>query len=156
MVHGAPKLRGHLPEFLTTFGYVGPVLRAVAIDVHFRIEPSRVVKSPSLDEPDVRHHGDVREDRRSALVTEVSVDRLTTIAGVVKCLKRPLNRYCGFRYSDQHRKGRPRLLLTVLAMAHRDNGGFSGRRIANLPAETTAGHFTHFLLPQLAFEDSSK
>jgi len=65
----------HLPEFLTTFGYRGPVLRAVAIDVHFRIEPSRVVKSARFDEHDVGHHGNVREDRRSALGTEVSVDR---------------------------------------------------------------------------------
>ena len=36
-------------------------------------------------------------------------------------------------------------------MAHRDDGGFSGRGILNLPAETTASHFTHFVLPRLAF-----
>src|SRR6516162_6944188 len=134
----------HLPKLLTIFGYRGPVLRAVAIDVHFGIEPSRVVKSARFDEHGVRHHGDVRGDRRSALRTEVSVDRLTTIAGVVKCLNRPLNRYCRSRYSDHHREGRSRLLLTVLAMAHRDDGGFSRRGIANLPTETTASH-THFL-----------
>jgi hypothetical protein len=34
-------------------------------------------------------------------------------------------------------------------MAHHDNGGFSGRRIVNLPAQTAAGHLTHFLLPLL-------
>jgi hypothetical protein len=72
------KLRGHLSEFLTAFGYMNPVLRAVAIDVHFRIEPTRVVKSASFDEPEFRHQGDVRENRRPALRTEVSVNRLTT------------------------------------------------------------------------------
>jgi hypothetical protein len=35
-------------------------------------------------------------------------------------------------------------------MAHRDEGGFSGRGIADLPTETTASH-THFVLPRLAF-----
>jgi len=50
---------GHLPEFLTVFRDMSPVLRAVAIDVHFRIEPTRVIKSPSFDKPEVRHHSDL-------------------------------------------------------------------------------------------------
>jgi hypothetical protein len=46
-------------KFLAAFGYVNPALCAVAIDVHFRIEPSRVVESPSFDEPEFRHYCEV-------------------------------------------------------------------------------------------------
>jgi hypothetical protein len=37
------ELSGHPCESLTGFGYRRPTLSAVAVDVHFRIEPSRVV-----------------------------------------------------------------------------------------------------------------
>ena len=51
------QLGRHLPEFLTAFGYGSPVLRTVAVDVHFGIEPTRVIKSTSFDEPEFRHDG---------------------------------------------------------------------------------------------------
>src|ERR1700733_10353767 len=99
-----------------------------------------------LDERDAGHHGDIREDGRAALLTEVSVNRLPTIARVMKRLELSLNRESRFWNSDQDRESRPRLLLTVLAMAYSDKGRVCIRRIANLAAKTATGHFSHSTL----------
>ena len=67
-----------------------------------------------------------------------------------------LMRHCRFRNSYQNRKGRSRLLLTMLAMANPDEGRIRIREVSNLPAETTAGHFTHVTLSLLTRLDSGK
>ena len=67
------------------------MLLAVAIDMHFRIEPTRVIQRARFDKGDSGHDGDVREDWRAAFRTEVSLNRLTTIAGIVKRLDPSLN-----------------------------------------------------------------
>ena len=85
------SLSGLLREFLTAFGYECPALRAVAIYVHFRIEPTRLIERASLDQCEPRHDGDIREDWRPAFRTKVPVNRLTTVASVVKCLNSSLN-----------------------------------------------------------------
>jgi hypothetical protein len=116
--------------------------------MNFGVEPCRIIESAGFDERDARHHGDIREDGRAALRTEVSVDRLPTIARVVKRLELSLNRQSRFWNSDEDRESRPRLLLTVLAMAYSDKGGVCIRRIANLAAQAATGHFWHLsLLP---------
>jgi hypothetical protein len=66
------------------------VLLTVAVDVHFRIEPTRVVEGPSLNKSYPRHGGNIRKDWRPALWTKVPLNRLTTIASVVECLKLPV------------------------------------------------------------------
>jgi hypothetical protein len=53
---------GHFCESLTGFGYRRPALGAVAINVHFGIEPSRIVQSAGFDKGDTGHDGDVRKD----------------------------------------------------------------------------------------------
>jgi hypothetical protein len=73
---------------------------AIAIDVHFRIEPTRVVKSVSFNETEFWHDGNLGGDWRSALWTEFSLNRLTTIASVVERLDLALNRNCRFRHSN--------------------------------------------------------
>jgi hypothetical protein len=79
-----------LPEppskHLAPFRHSRPLLLAVAIDMHFGIEPAGIVERSSLDERDARHCRGIREDGRAALWTEVSVNRLTTFAGVMKSL----------------------------------------------------------------------
>ena len=60
--------------------------------MHFRIEPSRVVERSSFDEPYFRHNGNVRDNWRTALGTEVSINWLATGAAVVKRLELSLNR----------------------------------------------------------------
>ena len=67
------------------------MLLAVAIDMHFRIEPTRVIQRARFDKGDPGQDGGVREDWRAAFRTEVSLNRLTTIAGVVKRLNPSLN-----------------------------------------------------------------
>src|SRR5271170_3329886 len=78
--------RGHLREFLTAFGYMSPLLLAVAIDMHFRIEPTGVIEGAGPNKRDTGHHCEVREDWRAAVRTEVALYRLTAIALVVKRL----------------------------------------------------------------------
>ena len=60
------------------------MLRTVAVDVHFGIEPTRVVKSTSFDEPEFRHDGYIGDDWRSAFWTEVSVNWLTAVTSIVE------------------------------------------------------------------------
>ena len=56
------KLRRHLSELLTAFGYRGPGLRTVAIHMHFRVQPARVVESTGFDEPKIRHNSNIRDN----------------------------------------------------------------------------------------------
>ena len=86
------QLGRHLPEFLTAFGYGSPVLRTVAVNVHFGIQPTRVIKSTSFDEPEFRHDGYVGYDWRSALWTKVSVNWLAAVTGIVKRFEISLDR----------------------------------------------------------------
>src|SRR5580704_11912554 len=118
----APRLElsRRLCEFLTAFGYRGPALSAVAVHVHFGIEPARIVESTSLDEGDSWHDGRVREDRRPALRTKVPLNGLAAIADVVKRLKLSLNRHRRFRNTDENRERGPGLPLTMGAVAHAD------------------------------------
>jgi hypothetical protein len=67
------------------------MLFAVAIHMHFGLEPACVVERTSFDEGDARHYGGVSENGRTALRTEVPVNRLTAIPFVVKRLEPPLN-----------------------------------------------------------------
>ena len=98
--------RRHLFELLDVIRYQGPLRLAVAIDMHFRIEPTRVVESVSFNEAEFGHDGNLGGDWRSALWTEVSLNQLTTIASVVKRLKLALNRNCRFRDSNLDRESR--------------------------------------------------
>ena len=93
------------------------MLRAIAINMQFRIQPTGIIEASGFNKREFRHYSDIGGYWRSAFGTEVSLNRLTAIASVVKCLKLPLNRYCGFRNSNYHRESRSRLLLAVLAMA---------------------------------------
>ena len=86
------KLGRHLPEFLTAFGYGSPVLRTVTVNVHFGIEPTRVIKSTSFDQPEFRHDGNVGYDWRSALWTKVSVNWLAAVTSIVKRFEISLDR----------------------------------------------------------------
>ena len=67
------------------------MLFAVAINVHFGLEPTCVVERTSLDEGDTRHHGRVSENGRTALGKKFSINRLTAVPCVVKRFKLPLN-----------------------------------------------------------------
>ena len=78
------KLRRHLSEFLTAFGYGGPGLGTIAIQMHFRIHPACVVESASFYEPEIRHNSNIRDNRRSAFRTEASIDGLTAVTGIVE------------------------------------------------------------------------
>jgi hypothetical protein len=60
--------------------------------MHFGIQPARIVERSSLDERDARHSRSIREDWRAALRTEVSINRLTGFAGVMKSLWLSLDR----------------------------------------------------------------
>jgi hypothetical protein len=59
--------------------------------MHFGLKPACVVERTSFDEGDAWHHGDVGENGRTTLRTEVSINCLTAIPYVVKRLKPPLN-----------------------------------------------------------------
>jgi hypothetical protein len=50
------------------------------------IEPRRIIESAGFDERDAGHHSGIREDGRAAFWAEVSVNRLTAIARVMKRL----------------------------------------------------------------------
>jgi len=67
------------------------MLLAVAIDMQFGLKPACVVERASLDEGNTRHHGGVSENGRTALGTEVSINRLAAIPRVMKRLKLPLD-----------------------------------------------------------------
>jgi hypothetical protein len=84
------QLGRHLPEFLTAFGYGSPVLRTVAVNVHFGIEPTRVIKSTSFDEPEFR--GYLGYDWRSALWTKVLVNWWAAVTSIVKRFEISLDR----------------------------------------------------------------
>ena len=73
------------------FGYGSPVLRAIAIDVHFRVKPSRIVESTGFDKRQFGQYGEIGGNWRSTLRTEIAVNPLTTVAGVMKGLKSPLD-----------------------------------------------------------------
>ena len=122
------------------------MLSAIAINVQFRIEPTSVIEATGFNKRQFRHYSDIRRYWRSTLGTEVSLNRLTAIASVVKCLELPLNRYGRFWNSNHYRESRSRLLLAVLAMAHSDHDGVGIRGIPNLAAETAAAHLAHFVL----------
>jgi hypothetical protein len=81
----------------------------------------------SFNEAEFGHDGNVGEDWRSTLWTEISFNRLTSIASAVERLKLALNRNCRFRDSNVDRESRSTLLLTILAMAHHNKGGISSR-----------------------------
>src|SRR5260370_36164761 len=59
-----------LREFSTTFGYGSPLLFTVAIDVHFRIKPTRVIKRSSVYKGETGNTGSVKDGWRSAFRTE--------------------------------------------------------------------------------------
>jgi hypothetical protein len=111
-----------LREFSTTFGYGSPLLFTVAIDVHFRIKPTRIIKRSSVYKGETGNTGRVKDDWRSAFWTEASFNELTTIAFVVKCFEQALCRNCRFRNGDEDRKRSSRLFLAMLAMAHENSG----------------------------------
>jgi hypothetical protein len=138
-----------LREFSTTFGYGSPLLFTVAIDVHFRIKPTRVIKRSSEYKGETGNTGTVKDDWRSAFWTEASFNELTTIGFVVKCFEHALCRNCRFRNGDEDRKRSSRLFLAILAMAYK-SCGICIRGVPNLTAETTANHFAHNVLPRLA------
>ena len=81
-----PRLHGHFPEFLTAFRDRCPTLRAIAVDVEFRIEPTRVIQGTCFDKSNFGHDRSVCEDRRTTFRTEISFNRLAAIAYVVKRL----------------------------------------------------------------------
>ena len=127
-VKSRSKLDGrHLCEFVAGVRYDGPLCLAVAIDMNFRIEPSRVVESVSFNEAELGNDGNIGDNWRPAVWTELSLNRLTTIASAVKRLKMALNRNCRFWNSNLDRESRSTLLLTVLAVAHHNNGGLRTR-----------------------------
>src|SRR5215470_16436262 len=146
IVYPVNSLPGHFREFLTGFWYRDPVLRAIAINVQFRIEPTRVIEGTGTNKRQFRVYSEIGRYWRTALGTEVSLNRSTAITSVVKCLEFPLNRYCRFRNCNHHREGRSRLLLAFLAMAHSDHGRICVRGITDLAAETATAHLTHFVL----------
>src|SRR5262249_50403374 len=76
----------HLPKFLTAFPYGHPALRAIAIEVHFRVEPARVIEGAGFDKSKVGHDGHVGRDRRPTLGTKIPTNRLAAVPGVIERL----------------------------------------------------------------------
>jgi hypothetical protein len=59
--------------------------------MHFWVQPGRIVERSSFYEHYAWHCRDIGEDGRAALRAEVSVNRLTAIARVMKRLNSSLN-----------------------------------------------------------------
>ena len=58
----ASGLGAHLREFLATFGYNSPLLLAVAIDMHFRIKPTRVIEGARVNKGEIGYNGSLKDD----------------------------------------------------------------------------------------------
>jgi len=56
MQDGFNSLAGHLREFLTGLWYSDPVLRAIAINMQFRIEPTRGIESAGFNKRQFRDY----------------------------------------------------------------------------------------------------
>jgi len=97
----ALQLCGRFREFLAALGYMCPAFRAVAIDMHLGVEPSCVIEGTSFYESDPWHDSDFRENWRPTLRAKVALDRLTTVALVVKYLQSSLSFHCRLWNSDQ-------------------------------------------------------
>jgi hypothetical protein len=54
----------HFSKFLNALRYRRPALRAVAIDMHLRVEPTCIVEAVSFDKGKVGHYGHVAGDGR--------------------------------------------------------------------------------------------
>jgi hypothetical protein len=87
----AQSLSGHFRKFLTIFGYKSPLHFAIAVDAHFGIEPTGIIKSARFNKCDVGHYCCVCEDWRPAFRAEVALNRLAAVPGVVKNLYPSLN-----------------------------------------------------------------
>jgi hypothetical protein len=138
---------GHLGKFLNPIRNRRPALRALAIDMHLRIEPTCIIKSTSFDESEVGHHCDLGRDRGAAFGTEISPNWLAAVSGIVKRLELSLNRYRRFRDRDHDGESRAGLLLAVLAVTYRNKGGLGGSGVSYLTAKATTAHLSH-VIPQ--------
>ena len=81
----------HIDDERVDTQHVLPGFRTIAIHMHFRIQPARVVEGTGFDEPEIRHNSNVRDNWRSAFRTEVSINWLTAVASIAECFKVALN-----------------------------------------------------------------
>ena len=73
-----------------------PLCFAAAPDAHFGIEPSRVIKGASVNKGEAGYTGGFKGNWRSAIRTEASLNRLTAMAFITKCLCRPVPKIADF------------------------------------------------------------
>src|SRR6516162_11653661 len=134
---GRIDLPRHFREALPLAAEADPRLRAVAEDLHPRLDPARIIERPGHDHRDVRHDLGLVDQRRSALRTESAVGCLAAVAPTRERLQRAMHAQRRRRESNHDGKGSPGTLLAVLAVADADEGRFGVGRIAYLTAQAT-------------------
>src|SRR5215210_3417835 len=123
-----------------------PRLGAIAPHVHLRSKPRRVVQRPCVEPLQIRRRDHLADDGRAALGTELAEDRQSALAHVLEGRQGfSLDSQAPLRKDDKDRKGRTRLFLAVVAVAHRGQGGFRHALVADATAQATSDDVRHAL-----------
>src|SRR5919107_1220198 len=129
-----------------------PRLGAITPHVHLRPKPRRVVQRASVEPLHIRGREHLAHEGRATLGTELSEDRQSAIAHVLEGRQGfPLDSKAPLGEDDKDRKCRTRLLLAVVAVAHRSQGGFRLALVADATTQATSDDVRHALssLPAL-------
>src|SRR5215217_3411643 len=129
-----------------------PRLGAIAPHVHLWSKPRRLVQRPCVEPLHIRRRNNLADDGRAALGTELAEDRQSALAYVLESRQGfSLDLQAPLREDDEDRKGRTRLLLAMVAVAHRGHHGFRLALVADATAQATSDDVRHALSSFPAF-----